>query len=280
MLAVRDEWVRTTRPARPDRHDWVELWTNDGRRFRGWWERHGDAGPVREIEGVDGFPAAVHADARCDAIELVRIWHPDPTEAAALFNGLPTKTAADIAAELHHRGHDGEIARVRRLACHADQLGLDPTTVGWYAADLDDLERHLAEWAPWRDVHTSPHATHLFYPTIIDRLGPLGPVAAQPWVATVGIDMALSWWHLGAQPHDAEQALGAVAADFFDLAALDPTMAPALAALDGIDPAFGPMVRDGILQRAAMAHAWRHAGIGGRCRWWLRSLARRTRPLR
>ena len=51
MIRLRDQWVRTTRPATPGRTGWVDLWTAAGAAFRGWWGRDTDGTLVREIEG-------------------------------------------------------------------------------------------------------------------------------------------------------------------------------------------------------------------------------------
>jgi hypothetical protein len=202
MIRLRDQWVRTTGPATPGRTGWVDLWTAAGAAFRGWWGRDTDGTLVREIEGQGGFAADVHADRRCDAIELARIWFPDPADAAAYG-----------------------------------------------------------------------------YPTLIDRLAPLDPYTARPWVAVVGVDHAVEWWRLGAQPAEAERALRHIAARIDEPAAL--VDAAVGASLGEIDPALagwiGRELRHDALQRAAMVQARSGAGLIGRCRWRFRALARRQR---
>lgn len=76
---------------------------------------------------------------RCYAVELARIWFPDPLVAATLLNGLPSKVAADMAAELHHRFSDrvqGDLDRLRDLAVRGAELGLDEKVLSWWY-DLD-----------------------------------------------------------------------------------------------------------------------------------------------
>jgi hypothetical protein len=192
----------------------------------------------------------------------------------ALFNGFASKVAADLADELHRRFDGADPERLRRLAVLAAQLGLE--RLDWFY-DLDDLEDTLAEWSSWQAVKAMPEAADLSYPGLIERLAPLDPGAARQWVAAVGIEAATEWWRLGATPDDAERALGEVAGGFPDLAALDPTTVGIVEDLEA-DPFLaawaGPRLRDGILQRAARAHAWRTAGVVTRWRWRLRALAR------
>ena len=279
MIRLRDQWVRTTRPATPGRTGWVDLWTAAGAAFRAWWGRDTDGTLVREIEGQGGFAAEVHADPRCDAIELARIWFPDPADVAPVLNGLPDAATAEMAGRLWEHFPDADPPWRTRLARSAVILGLTWSEVRVWASSLDELEYCLSRWAPWRDIKALPDAAAYGYPTLIDRLAPLDPHTARPWVAVVGVDHAVEWWRLGAQPAEAERALSHTAARIDEPATL--VDAAVGASLGEIDPALagwiGRELRRDALQRAAIVQARSAAGLIGRCRWRFRALARRRR---